>query len=351
MATKTRSAQGVPTIDTALGEVEYPGENEIAVAIADLIEDFVRRRDAGGPLHRDVHPKAHGCLKAKLHVNADLPKELQTEVFQPGAVHDAWVRYSNSAPAPRSDQARDGRGMAIKVLGPQGERIRADADHPFAQDFILINHPVFFINDPADYLTFLRRTFSDSIVDKALIPLALGIRGSAIALATAVKPLVPLQCMRFWSTVPYAWGKGKFRHAVKYSVRPLDDAADEAVGAGPDALRDGLRDALAQRAIVLQFEVQRRAAQHSIEDAMTEWNEADAPFESVAQLVIPRQRFDTPARDARAEAMAFNPWHCSPEHRPLGVINRMRLAIYERVANARRASRPTARRRKAAPRD
>lgn len=350
MATKTGSAQRAPTIDTGLGEVEYPGENEIALAIADLIEDFVRRRDAGGPLHRDVHPKAHGCLKAKLHVNADLPKDLQTDVFQPGAVRDAWVRYSNSAPAPRSDQARDGRGMAIKVLGPPGERIRADADHPFAQDFILINHPVFFISDPADYLTFLRRTFSDSIVDKALIPLALGIRGSAIALATAVKPLVPLQCMRFWSTVPYAWGKGKF-HAVKYSVRPLDGAAGEAVGAGPDALRDGLRDALDQRAIVLQFEVQRRAAQHSVEDSMTEWNEADAPFEPVAQLVIPRQRFDTPARDARAEAMAFNPWHCSPEHRPLGVINRMRLAIYERVANARRASRAPARRRKSAPRD
>ncbi len=351
MATRSKPAPRVPEIDAALGEVEYPRENEVAVAIADLIEDFVRRRDAGGPLHRDVHPKAHGCLKAKLRVNADLPKELHTDVFQPGAVYDAWVRYSNSAPAPRSDHARDGRGLAIKVLGPEGARIRADSDHPFAQDFILINHPVFFISDPADYLTFLRRTFSDSVVDKALIPLALGIRGSAIALATAVKPLVPLQCMRFWSTVPYAWGKEKFRQAVKYSVRPLHDAADEAVGSGPDALRDGLRSALDERAIVLQFEVQRRAPQHSVEDAMTEWEESDAPFVPVAQLVIPRQRFDTPARDARAEAMAFNPWHCSPEHRPLGVINRMRLAIYERVANARRASRPAARRRKAESRD
>ncbi|TDR35816.1 catalase [Tahibacter aquaticus] len=340
MATKRRkSAAAAAALDMQLGEVEYPREQEIALSIAAVIEDFVRRRDAEGPLRRDVHPKAHGCLKAKFRINADLPASLHTDIFQPAAVYDAWVRYSNSAPEPADDHRRDARGMAIKLLGPDGERIRADADYPLAQDFILINHPVFFINDPADYLTFMRRTLSASLVDKALIPLALGVRGSAIVLATAAKPLLPLARTRFWSTVPYTWGKGAKRQAIKYSVRLLDDAAAiPPLGDGADALRDGLREILDKRAIVLDFAVQQRASHaHSIEDVMTEWPEDEMPFQSVARLTIPRQRFDTSARDARGEAMAFNPWHCSPSHRPLGAINRLRLTIYERIAALRRA--------------
>jgi hypothetical protein len=26
--------------------------------------------------------------------------------------------------------------------------------------------------------------------------------------------------------------------------------------------------------------------------------------------------------------MVFNPWNCLPEHRPLGSVNRIRLAVY-----------------------
>jgi hypothetical protein len=34
--------------------------------------------------------------------------------------------------------------------------------------------------------------------------------------------------------------------------------------------------------------------------------------------------------------MVFNPWNCLPEHRPLGSVNRMRLAVYLASRQVRR---------------
>ena len=37
----------------------------------------------------------------------------------------------------------------------------------------------------------------------------------------------------------------------------------------------------------------------------------------------------------RCEQVAFNPWHCLAEHRPLGGMNRARRQIYEAMAQLR----------------
>jgi hypothetical protein len=72
-----------------------------------------------------------------------------------------------------------------------------------------------------------------------------------------------------------------------------------------------------------------------IEDASIEWEEASSPFRTIASLRIPAQDFDTPERMARCEAIAFSPWNCLPEHRPLGGMNRARKAIYAELARFR----------------
>jgi hypothetical protein len=53
-------------------------------------------------------------------------------------------------------------------------------------------------------------------------------------------------------------------------------------------------------------------------------------------LRIPRQDFDTPDKRLDGERMMFNPWNCLPEHRPVGSINRMRLAVYLASLQVRR---------------
>jgi hypothetical protein len=72
-----------------------------------------------------------------------------------------------------------------------------------------------------------------------------------------------------------------------------------------------------------------------LEDATAEWRERDSPFMHVARIVIPRQDVDAPGRDTQCEQMAFNPWHCLAEHRPLGNMNRARREIYAAMAKLR----------------
>jgi hypothetical protein len=68
---------------------------------------------------------------------------------------------------------------------------------------------------------------------------------------------------------------------------------------------------------------------------MIEWKEDQAPFHEVATVYIPRQDIDSPRRNEFAENISFNPWHALPEHRPLGVINRVRKVVYDKISNVR----------------
>ena len=73
----------------------------------------------------------------------------------------------------------------------------------------------------------------------------------------------------------------------------------------------------------------------SVEDSMTEWKEDEAPFSKVASIRIPRQTFDTVEQNAFCENLSFSPWHALPEHKPLGVTNRLRKVIYEHISRVR----------------
>ena len=51
----------------------------------------------------------------------------------------------------RHDKWGDARGMAAKLLGVKGDKILPDERDAQTQDFVMINHPVFFANDPKRY--------------------------------------------------------------------------------------------------------------------------------------------------------------------------------------------------------
>ena len=66
-----------------------------------------------------------------------------------------------------------------------------------------------------------------------------------------------------------------------------------------------------------------------VEDPSRVWSLELSPPRKVATLRILQQEFDTPAIDTFGENLSFTPWHCLPEHRPLGAINRARKIVYE----------------------
>ena len=140
-----------PDVDNTLSESLYPNETTTAKEIAKIIEMTIRKQYATEIALRDAHPKAHGCVRAEFKINEALPQNMTHGVFIPGKTYQAWIRFSNgSSNAKQADIKKDARGMAIKLLAVPEKNL---LDEPAAtQDFIMINHPVFFVNDPARYL-------------------------------------------------------------------------------------------------------------------------------------------------------------------------------------------------------
>jgi Catalase len=332
------SAIAYPGVEAELGEHMYPNEGRTAEALSIAIEESIRRRYSEGNARRDAHPKAHGCVKAEIHILETLPESLAKGIFIPGKTYQAWIRFSNGSSDPtRADIKRDARGMAIKVLGVPGKKLLEDEADATTQDFIMINHPVFFATDPARYLSFMDDANSGHFYQKLLIPFDLGAKGTVIALQTRSSRISnPLQA-RYWSMVPYQLGVGDGRQVVKYSARACESAPDPMPAKpGHDFLRSALRLTLQSGDACMEFLVQWRTSDRmEVEDSRIEWKEAQAPFYKVATIRIPQQSFDTPKQNEFCENLSFTPWHALPEHKPLGVTNRLRKVIYEHISRVR----------------
>src|SRR5690348_16497853 len=105
---------------------------------------LTRSQAKSGQFRADVHVKTHGYARGQFQVLANLPYELAQGLFADEGIYPAVVRFSNAASQSQLDAIPDGRGMAIKLLGVKGDLVSADEQGVSAQDFVMINHAVFF---------------------------------------------------------------------------------------------------------------------------------------------------------------------------------------------------------------
>lgn len=141
----------------------------------------------------------------------------------------------------------------------------------------------------------------------------------------------------YWSMVPVLMGD----RPAKVSLRPSKPrGAAIPAQAGPDYLREVMAAQLSAEEVCFDFLVQLQADAGSmpVEDPRIRWPEAQSPYRKVATLRIPVQRFDSPAQMAFAEQLSHTPWHCLPEHRPLGGVNRCRYSVYREISGSRHAA-------------
>ena len=293
---------------------------------------------------RDAHAKAHGCVKAEVQVLPDLTAELRQGVFsEPGKTWQATIRLSNGNAYPQFDSIRDARGMAIKLLDVPGKQLLSDRQGRIEQDFVMFNHPNFFVSDVAEYR---QNVAAQADGKKAMAffpgwdPRTWQVRHLFIALATlSPAPASPTQTTYF-SVSPYKFGEAN----AKFRVMPDPDSCPAyALPAQNQNLPNFLRSALNQQlstdrvpaCFVLQIQRQDAGKYMPIEDTSIEWSESDAPFETVARIKLPAQDFDTPALNLQCDNLSFNPWFGLEAHRPIGGINRLRKAVYEAVSDYR----------------
>jgi hypothetical protein len=296
----------------------------------------VKDQKETGSAHRDAHAKAHGCVRALFRVNEKLPPELRQGIFQDGRVYRSWIRYSNGNGRAGKDSKPDGRGMAIKLVGVPGPKLAED--EKATQDFLLINSPVFFVRNAADYVELSKANAAGKPFSFFLgwnpFHWRLHELGAALGLLFFKKTLNPLD-IRYWSLTSYLLGDAG---PVKYSARPCATApAEKPDKKNPDFLRDAMAARLKNGGACFEFLVQLRTdpSHEPVEDPTILWNEKKSPFQEVATIDIPAQRFDGAEQKKFCENMSMNPWHAVPEQRPLGGINRVRKVVYETISKLR----------------
>ncbi|MCG4455322.1 catalase family protein [Pseudomonas sp. MMS21-TM103] len=318
-----------------------PGE---AALTQGIIEDAIRvveQHRNNTRVLRDAHAKAHGCVKAQVTVLADLDDSLRHGVFsERGKTWQAWIRFSNGNAYPQFDRIRDARGMALKLLDVPGQKLLGNAAQMSEQDFVMFNHPAFFVRDVAEY----KDNFAAQAEGKKALaffpgwdPRSWEIRHLIIALKTlAPAPSSPVSTS-YNSIAPFKLGP----HNIKYRVIPAPENCPGYVLPTPNKdLPNFLRSALYQQlsldrvpaCFALQIQRQNPAYYMPIEDPSVEWDESISPFQTVAEIELPAQDFDSIEQNFVCDNLAFNPWHSLPEHRPIGGINRLRKVVYSAVS-------------------
>lgn len=301
-----------------------------------------RNREKTGHFHGDVHVKIHGCAEAEFRVLPNLPPELAQGLFRNERTFSAVVRFSNSSSQPQPDLIPDGRGLAIQVFDVEGDWLTSDDNSGRTQDFVMVNHPVFFARNVKDFLRLEHVLVSAD--DNPLVTVALGLTGGdwnplrwhwheALSAARIAGHLPAHPASNtYFSMAPIRFGQ----YVAKYRVRPAGDLPvswldlASRLGTQPDALRLMLEETLRSQQVLFEFQVQLRTSANTmpVEDATVEWPESESPYRTVALLLIPRQEIETEQQKTKCRQLAFNVWHAIADHRPLGGINRLRRDVY-----------------------
>ena len=266
---------------------------------------------------------------------------------------------------PGSDRKPDGRGMAIKLRGIGGASLLSlvpgGADLPGVrvgeQDFLLTNYPVFFGKNVADYSRFMNilkptRSRWQGVLKLGQLFTFIVLGGRWHQLGIFVRQALrrtdsPLH-ESYFSMTPYLMGEDT---VVRYVATPSPGS----VGVGANALAPSRSPSFLREAMVAELESEGgRDGDHSfaaafdfaaqvrhtptpedVEDASRAWADIRDVTVPLARIEIPWQVFTGAECQFDCENLSFNPWHSLPQHRPLGGLNRMRLAVYLASAQLR----------------
>ena len=330
-------------------------EEDEAQSIAELIDTMrsineTTFRDSGHG-YRGVHAKSHGLLSGELTILQDLPEPLAQSLFARTGRYPAVMRFSTTPGDVLDDSVSTPRGIAIKLIGVQGERLPG-SENAVTQDFVMVNGPAFNKPDLKSFLKAvkllakttdkaqgLKKIFSATLrgVEKTLE--AVG-SPSPTLLSMGGQPETHILGDTFYSQAPLRYGSYMAKLALAPLSAELVALTDQAlnVNGKPDGLRDAVVAFFAEYDATWELRVQlcTDLERMPIEDASTVWPQSESPYLPVARLSVHRQ----PAwNDARVRAMddglSFSPWHGLAAHQPLGSIMRARQAVYRIMAEQR----------------
>jgi len=316
---------------------------------AELVETFrsiieTTNRDYGHAF-RSVHAKSHALLEGEMNVLTGLPEELAQGLFATPRSYRVLVRISTNAGDPLPDSISLQRGMAIKVLDVDGQRLPG-SEEDSTQDFVLANGVAFPVPDPKAFLANLKMLAATTdkaewakkaisaafrTTEKALE--AMGGHSAKLMQLGGYPNSHPLG-ERYFSQVPIRYGD----HIAKIAVVPLSpgfkalEGVEIDIAGREDALREEVNHTLAEQGGEWEVRVQlcRDLERNPVEDASVAWPEDDNPYVAVATIRVPSQSgWNWNRANVLDDRTAFSPWHGIEAHRPLGALMRARKPAYD----------------------
>src|ERR1700722_5934872 len=337
-----------------------PKLSEYMTRIIEFWEKKVRESpvtEGSGRAVRGAHAKTLGVVRAEVVMTGNAPyaQGIYATLGRP----DALIRFS-SAPNPPGPDAALGPvlGFAIKIFDVGGTKLVEDEPDSATFDLVLKNSPTFIANTAKHYL------FIQEVGDQVPAYLKRGEAGFRALLTDFLTGKGTLdqddwaweELFTFVKTATQTpvrnpllnnyWTMAAVRHG-DYIAKVRVAAAAENTGkaihhqldlnSGPDVFGPVLVDELKAHAFDFDLQVQLCAdlVAMPVNDATREWPEKLSHFVTVGRVHIPRQDIPDPENFDKGDALAFNQWRVTSDHRPLGEIMDVRR-VYTTSAKVRR---------------
>ena len=339
-----------------------PKLSEYMTRIIEFWETKVREsptREGSGRAVRGAHAKTIGVVRAEVQILSEVPSGYAQGIYAEPGRHDALVRFSSASNHLGPDaQLGPVLGFAMKLFNIAGTKLVDDEPEATTFDLVLKNHPTFIANTTKHYL------FIQEIGDQVGNYVARGQAGFHQLLADFVTGKGTLEQPDWAWEELFAFVKtaaqtpvrnpllnlyytmAAVRHGdyiAKIRVAPVAESAENVIhrqvdlSSGPDVYGPALAAELQARGFDFDLQVQLCTDLKAmpVNDATMEWPEKLSPFVTVGRVHIPRQDISAPENQERGDALAFNQWRVTSDHRPMGEIMDVRR-IYTQSAKIRR---------------
>ncbi|HEY2937232.1 MAG TPA: catalase family protein [Gaiellaceae bacterium] len=325
--------------DEGLKIAEERAQPDEEAHLDDIIATFtaqMRRLWNPGYFERGGNTKTHGVVRAEFAVRDDLPENMRRGIFAEPRTYRAWVRFAGPGPYITKDIDDVGfMSMSIKLMGVPGPKLLDDEE--FTQDLLGVSPPTFVTPDTRANAQLQHWSLKNAQIFYFLNFRESHILDSIMQLLWTKTQTSPLEG-EYFSCVPYLLGEGQ---AMQYSFRPRSKGRTRVprlpLRPPDNYLRDAMVGTLAREDVEfdISLQLQTDPFRMPIENNAVLWPTKLSPRVPAAVLRIPKQKFDSAEQLEFAKVLSFNPWHCIPEHRPLGNQSRARKRMYYELAKLR----------------
>ena len=308
---------------------------------------------------RGAHAKSFGVLRAEVQFLRNVPPAYAQGIYAVPGHHDAVIRFSSASNHLGADATLGGvLGAALKIFDIPGPKLVEGEEDSSTFDLVLKNLPNFVANTARHYLrlqevgndgpAYLARGkagfhdfLSDILTGKGTFERSDWAWDELFAFVKASQtPARNPMLTTFFSMAAVRHGD----YVAKVRIAPTADSLarvmhrDLDLRDRPDVFYPTLIDELAASAFDfdLQIQLSTDLATMPVDVTTVEWPEKLSPYVTVARVHIPRQDISAQENNEKTDALAFNQWRVTDEHRPLGEIMNVRR-IYTASAKLRRA--------------